>query len=173
MSKPLYELAAEHRALLERALDAGTVDETTGEVIPAPDFAVDLALSQMDLNAKVKVRMAICAELTHRATALSDESARLYQRAAALKKAADRLRDDTARTLHDLGVKTVEAGTFRVTVCVGPEKVVVEDETKVPEEFQRVKVEADIAGAKAMLKETGTLPAGFGVAPGAVYIRIK
>lgn len=173
MSKPLYELAADHRVLLEKALDAGTLDEATGEITLAPDFAVDLAISKMDIDKKVQARMAIAAELSYRATALSDESSRLYQRAAALKKAADRLKDDTARTLADLGVQKVEAGSFRVTVCVGPERVVVADEAAVPEAFQRVKVEPDVAAAKAMLKETGTLPAGFSVEPGKPYLRVK
>lgn len=165
--KSLYELSNEYAALLE----AGeAIDEETGEVLPVDGL---LALLKGDMESKVTGILAVSCEWGHRITALREEEKRLADRRRALEAQKDRLRDYLADALSRGGIKKIEAGPWKVSLLPGRESVVCEDASKVPEEFQRIKTEPDIAGAKTMLKETGMLPPGFAVKPGKPSLRVQ
>lgn len=166
----LYELTAEFTDLL----DAGeAIDEETGEVIEGDAFRARLTLLKGDIKAKIHGCMAVRADFAYRAKALRDEAARLTNRARTLENREESIKQYVIAGMEALGIKTVETSHFRVTLVPGRDGIEVVDMEQVPAAFQRVKVEADKAGAKAHMKAHGELPPGFAVTQGTPWLRVS
>lgn len=167
MNKPLYELTADYAALAE----AGeTVDLETGEILPVDGL---LNLLKGDIEQKATGLLSVSCEWAHRIDALKAEEDRMAKRRRQLDAARDRLRSYLAECMESAGIKKLDAGPWKVTVLAAKESVVCEDASRVPEDFQRVTVAPDIAGAKQMLKETGSLPPGFMVKQGKPSLMVR
>ena len=74
-------------------------------------------------------------------------------RSRALKKLAQRLKDTLLADLHQHGEKTATAGKFKIARQAGQPRVVVRVEaSKLPDDYQRVTIEADKTALKHALK---------------------
>lgn len=74
-------------------------------------------------------------------------------RSRALKKLAQRLKDTLLADLHQHGEKTATAGKFKIARQAGPPRVVVRVEaSELPDDYQRVTIEADKTALKHALK---------------------
>lgn len=166
----LYEMTQDFAALKDAV---EYVDPETGEVIEGDALAALLAGLKGDLTQKAGGCLMVAAEFRHRAAALKAEEERMAKRRRVLENAEARLRQYVAECMATVSLKKLEAGTFSITRSDGRESVIVEDREAIPEAFRKWDWTPDIAGAKEMLKTTGTLPAGFAVKRGADYIVIR
>lgn len=166
----LYALTQEFAALKDAA---EFTDPETGEVIEGDALAALLAGLKGDLTQKAGGCLMVAAELRHRAEAFKAEEERMAKRRRVLENAAERLRAYVTECMSAAGTRKLEAATFSVVLLEGKESVVVEDMEKVPEQFRKYEWKPDIAEAKAMLKGTGALPAGFAVKTGKPFVRIS
>lgn len=170
MADTLYSLTAEFQSLRDAA---EFVDHATGEVIEGPALDSLLQALKGDIAQKAGGCLMVAAEFRHRAAAFKAEEERLAKRRRILEGAERRLRDYVRDRMDAAGLKRLEASTFTVTRVEGRESVTVEDPEKIPEAFKLWEWKPDVAGAKEMLREAGSLPAGFKVEQGKPYITIR
>lgn len=96
-----------------------------------------LALSGIDdaFNEKVENCAKVLAQLAADAESCAGEIARLTKRKRAAEKRAEWLKGYVKENMVDMGMNHVDSGVFRVAIQKNPPSVLVEDETKVPEEY--------------------------------------
>jgi hypothetical protein len=118
-------------------------------------------------------------DLAQQLITLEEQAAPLKERIAALKETVDALEARAASIKESIlaamtvaGIRSASLPYATLSVVDGADRVTCENLDAVPAEYTRVKTEADIAGAKACLKTTGTLPPGFAVERGAPYLRV-
>lgn len=131
MSKPLYELTAQYKALVDR------IDDVDGYLVD--DMALDALGAELEHKGAGIVH--VLKTLEDEETAIGREVERLTARKRTLAQNRERLRDYVKRTMLDNQVTKLKAGTFSITVSNGPERVVIDDESKVPDSFMRIKKE--------------------------------
>lgn len=155
----LYELSAELAALVD-ALDAG---EDVRERLDAIEQALD-----RKVEAVVRVLRGLEAERD----ALGAEISRLETRRLSRERAADRLRDYLRDCLQLAGVGRVRTPIATVSVVPGRERLVVDDERAVPDEWCRVRREVDRARVLSAYREHGECVPGTRVERGEPSLRI-
>lgn len=148
MSKPLYQLTSDYRALVERVEDGEVVDDET------------LSALVGELEHKGLAVVHVLRELELDIERFKTEEQRLAARRRAHEANREKLREYVKRTMLDHQVTKLKAGTFSITVSEGPEHVVVDDETKLPEAFVRVKREPNKSAILEAYKKDGELVAG-------------
>lgn len=160
MARPLYELAAEYAALASDIDDGVVVDDARlgalAGAIEHKGAGIVHVLAQLDAD-----EMALKAEID-----------RLTARKRTIAANRERLRDYVKRTMLDNQITKVKAGTFSITVSDGPECVVIDDESKVPDAFMRVKREPNKTAILEAYKRDGECVAGTHIER-AVALRIR
>ncbi len=159
MSKPLYELTGAYRILSDQ-LDEGM------------DVTDALALLEGALEQKSVAILAVMRELDLDVEKLKAEEQRLTARRRAAEANKERLRDYVRTSMVNAGVTKLKAGTFTVGVSDGPERVVIDDESKIPAAFTRTKVEPDKTKILEAYKQHGECVPGTHVER-AVALRIR
>ena len=160
MAKPLYELAAEHRALLDVIDDGGVVDdmrlEALSGAIEQKGAGIVHVLRQLDADEE----------------ALKVEIDRLTTRKRVLCANRERLRSYVKRTMLDNQVTRIKAGTFSISVSEAGQCVVIDDEARVPDTFMRVKKEPNKTAILEAFTSTGECVPGTHVER-SVALRIR
>lgn len=163
MTRPLYELVGKYRLLVEKIDDGEALtDEQLGEL-----DAADEALEH-----KGRALVHVLSQLDADEAMLSAEIERLTLRKRALVNNRERLREHIKRTMLDHQVTKLKAGTFSISISEGPDRVVVDDETKLTDEFVRVKREPNKIAILTAFKEHGELVPGTHIER-AVALRIR
>jgi hypothetical protein len=126
------------------------------------------ALLQLDgeVSSKAEAVIYVLRNIDSEADAYAAEIKRLTDRKRVADNNAARIKDYLRRTMEGAGIERIKAGTFSVTLSAGPERIEIDNESLVPEEFVRVKREPSKVALLAHYKETGEVPAGVSITRG-------
>lgn len=100
------------------------------------------------------------------------EIARLTARKKVMANARERLKDYLRFNMEATGIKKIESPLFNVTLVAGRESVAVDDVDALPDDYKRVKVEADKVLIAKALKDGYDVP-GASLQLGQSSVRIK
>jgi len=158
----LYELAPAYAYLIDALDDDGDASDghahldALSDAIDAKAASIAQVLSQLDAESE----------------ALRAEEKRLAARRQARERRAESLRDYLRMSLDAAGVAKIKSATHTISVGDGPQRVVVEDEGAVPQEFLRTKIEIDKRAILVAMQSLGECVPGTRVERGRV-LRIK
>ena len=158
----LYELAPAYAYLID-ALD---------EDGDASDGHAHLDALSDAIDAKAAAIAHVLAQLDAEAEALRGEEKRLAARRQARERRAESLRDYLRMSLDAAGVAKIKSATHTISVGDGPQRVVVEDEGAIPQEFLRTKIEIDKRAILVAMQTLGECVPGTRIERGRV-LRIK
>lgn len=160
MGKPLYELVGAYGSLWQQMEDGQVVDEAQldalGDALEHKGAGIVHVLAQLDADESL----------------LRAELERLAERKRVLCANRERLREYIKRTMLDHQVTRLKAGTFSISVSEGAEKVVIDDETRVPDDFMRVRKEPNKTAILEAWKNDGELVPGVHIER-AIALRIR
>jgi hypothetical protein len=164
MRVPLYQLSAQHGALLE-AME--------GDDDAAADAAFhELAATNMELGERMTGLVAMLDAMRADADYIRDEEKRLAERRRALQAKTDRIREHAVQCMELSGMKRLRTKTHTIALIEGAESVEVEDVAQVPDEHVRLERIASKTSIMAEYKRTGIVPAGARIRPGTRYLKI-
>jgi len=149
----LYEIPAAYRELADLA--------ESGE-----DVSSALATLDGEFARKAEGVVYVLRNIDAEAEAYASEIKRLTERKRAADANAERLRAYVRSTMEGSNITKVKAGTFSVTLGEGPERVEVDDESQLEEEFFRTKREVSKSAILAHYKTTGEVIAGVRIERG-------
>lgn len=104
-----------------------------------------------DLDAAILATMRSALEREAAAAALADVIDRMTKRKARFLEGAHALRNSVLQVMQDSGIKKIAAPDMSLSVGVGKPAVVITDESKLPDEFMRVKREPNKTAIAAAL----------------------
>jgi len=146
MSKPLYKIAEEIRAVEEM--------DPEGDA----DFAEALrnALDELnlDLHEKVDNTVKLVNHITHQCDAINDEILRLRTRHSLLLNRIKRIQSYIQDTLEKSGKDKYETDLFEVKIVKGRQVVKIDNEDELPNEYVRIKMD-ESPDKKAIAKAIG------------------
>lgn len=127
MGAALHMIATNYRSILQMALDEGL----------AADDELKNALADIrdDLATKADNICYVIQALYEEEASLKAEAKRLVERAQVRANNAGRLEEYLKSCLQGAGVTKVKAEHFGVTICKGREKLVIDDEKKISNQF--------------------------------------
>lgn len=152
--KPLYELAAEHRAIWEEILEA--CDEGDGSIPPHLVQKLDTAQGSFEFKAEQCLR--IIKDLANRALMNRRAAAELLRSASAGESHLERLKLYVKTQMESCGIEEFQGELFGARIQANPQRVDVYDESLVPESFFRTERVLEKDGIKAILSEGGEVP---------------
>ena len=153
----LYELMSEYDAL-QAGLDD---DELTDEQLDA--LLQQVEEMQGSLRSKVDNICRLLRNTDGEVDKFRAEEKRLARRRKALDNKADRVRQWLKSSLDLLDVDKIKTDLFEVSIVEQGHRVVVTDESKLPDEFIRVKRSADMTRLNKAYREDGEIPTGCDV----------
>lgn len=156
----LYDLLKEYEAIEKACYDP----EIDAEALLARLEALND--SKENLHEKVDNIVKILRNLKADAKSIAAEEQRLARRRQAIENKAQRIRDWTRDLLIVMDAEQIK--TTKNTVTVGPhaKRVIVTDESLVPEVYHRVTVEIDRRAVLRDHRETGEIPPGTDIVNG-------
>lgn len=162
----LYELMDEYAALQE-AIDAGASAEEVEALIAAMDEA------KGTLKQKVDNVCRVLRNIAGQVTAVKNEESRLTARRRALENNEERLREWVRTSMDLLDVDKIKTDLNSVTLGKGTEKVVVVDESLVPEEYKTTTVRVDKKAILRAYKQDGEIVHGADIVLGKPSLTIR
>jgi hypothetical protein len=156
----LYELTAEYAALAD-AVDTGD------------DLDARLAALEGAIERKVGGVVRVIRSLEAEVEALRAEERRLADRRHARERAAERLRAYLRDCLAGAGLSRVRSDVATVTLVPPSERVVVDDEAAVPDEWCRVRREVDKSRVLRAYLDYGECVPGTRIEMGEASVRIR
>ena len=161
---PLYQLSAQHGALLE-AMEGE--DEVTVEAALHA-----LASTNMELAERMTGLVAMLDAMRADADYIRDEEKRLAERRRALQSKTDRIREHAVQCMELAGMKRLRTKTHTIALIEGAESVEVDDVAQVPDEHVRLERIASKTSIMAEYKSLGIIPAGVRIKRGNRYLKI-
>lgn len=149
----LYEIPAAYHQLDQLAQE--------GE-----DVSAALAVLDGELAAKAEAVIYVLRNLDAESDAYASEIKRLTERKRTSEANAERLRGYVRSSMETSGIQRIKAGTFSVTLGDGPEKVEIDDEAALPDEYVRITRAPNRSALLSHYKETGEIPAGVSITRG-------
>lgn len=146
MSQTLYEISSAY-AEVQAAIDA---DDDADEAL---SDALDKLTDQLEHKAAGLVH--ITRDLELNVDKLDAEIARLTARRRTAKAQLDRIKRYIKNGMTAAGLTRIKAGTFSICVYDGQECVVVDDESKIPDAYMRIKKEPNKLAIKDAYTTTG------------------
>lgn len=141
--KPLYEISADLRGLLDELAEA------EGEL--TPDLEARLNAAEGDMARKVDAVLAFAAERSAESLMAGTEAKRLTARAKSADAHAERLRAYVLSCMGEAGVQRVDGARFKAALVPTPGRVVVTDEKALPPELLRTTTEPNKTAIKDAL----------------------
>lgn len=142
----LYEIAESYKNLLE-VLENTEEDEELQELVKKSMEEIE-----GDLTEKCKNICMIIKNYEADIKAYKEEEKRLAANRKRLEKSLDNLKDYLFTSLKYSGVTKVNAGTFKLAVRKNPAKLVVEDESKISEDYKIIRFDIDKTALKNDIK---------------------
>ena len=140
MSKSIYDISVEYQTLLDIA-ESG-FDAETGEVIDEEHLNAAFDVIQESVEKKVANTAQVVRKIETEAQSVLEEAKRLADKARALSKSSDFLKDLIRGLMVQTGTSKVK--TPYVSVSVGKKSLSVEANPDViPKEYQVVRISAD------------------------------
>ena len=169
MSK-LYELTQDLRGLQDLAddLDLSNGDASMGQAIEDTFQGLE-----MQFNDKAVAIIKVAENLKADTAIIDAEIKRLTDRKKAINNRQEALKDYLRYNMEASGIKKIECPLFTISLGKAPDKVQIIDESAIPDEFIRTKVEIapdKVALAKA-LKDGKEIP-GASLVQGKPSLRI-
>ena len=158
----LYELAPAYAYLIDALDDDGDASDGHAHLDALSDA----------IDAKAASIAHVLAQLDAEAEMMRAEEKRLAARRQARERRAESLRDYLRMSLDAAGVSKIKSATHTISVGDGPQRVVVEDEGAVPQEYLRTKIEIDKRAILVAMQSLGECVPGTRVERGRV-LRIK
>ena len=149
----LYEIPAAYHQLDQLAQD--------GEDVSSALAALDGELTQ-----KAEAVVYVLRNIDAEADAYASEIKRLTERKRTAEANAERLRGYVRSTMETSGIARIKAGTFSITLGEGAEKVEIDDESALPDEYVRIARSPNRAAILASYRETGEIPVGVRIERG-------
>lgn len=128
------------------------------EVFTDEDFAADVIEGETDLYGVLERLDLLVFEAESMAQAITDRKREMDARKARYTARAEALREMMAGLLDDAGLTKAALPSATVTLRPAPAKVVVIDETGVPDAFWRTKREIDRVALSTALKSGADVP---------------
>lgn len=150
MNNTLYELTGDYLKLLEFSMDANE-DELQA-------LADTMEAINGEIEDKADNYARVIGTLNSTACCIDDEIKRLQARKTAIKNNADRIKRNLENVMITTGKEKFKTAFYSFEIQSNPEKLVIDDESKVPEAYlipQPAKV--DNAGIKELLKAGNVL----------------
>ena len=135
----LRELTAEFEAVLALALEEDDGEELAGRLAE-----IDMAIEDKADNYAV-----IIADLNAQEAKLKTEIDRLTKRRQTLRNNADRMKQSLQQAMETVGKEKMKTDYYSYTIQKNPQKLILDDEEIVPEDYFVTKRELD----KALLKD--------------------
>lgn len=164
MRLPLYQLSAQHGALLEAM-------EGDDDAAAAAAFH-DLAAANMELGERMRGLVAMLESMRADADEIRAEEKRLAERRRALQAKADRIREHSVQCMDLAKMRKITTATHTISVVEGVDSVEIEDVDQVPDEHVRLERIASKTSIMAEYKRTGLVPAGCRIKSGTRYLKI-
>lgn len=140
----LYELTTEYMGLLNMAEE----EEIDPQVLADTLEGMDGELEQKAENYAIMINT-----LNGQADMLSAEIKRLTERKKTLENNANRMKEALENVMNVTGKRKFKTLLFSFNIQKNPPVLVVDDESKVPEEFVKIKKEIDKAALKKFVKD--------------------
>jgi hypothetical protein len=161
---PLYQLSAQHGALLEAM-------EGDDDAAASAAFH-DLAATNMELGERMRGLVAMLESMRADADEIRTEEKRLAERRRALQQKADRIREHSIACMDLAKMRRITTATHTIAVVEGVETVELEDVAQVADEHVRLERIPSKVSLMAEYKRTGVVPAGVRIRPGTRYLKI-
>lgn len=163
----LYELMGDFAFLNEMMSDEGTTADRADEILGLLDDAKSTLAQKVDNTARVLGTIEASID-TFKA-----EERRLAARRKTLENSRERLRDWVRSTMLAHSVDKLATDIHSVSVAEGKEKVVVVDQTKVPDEYVVTERKVSKTLVMSTYKDSGEIPAGCDIVRGEPSLRIR
>lgn len=146
----LYQLAHDHRAMVERLMEANDDAQSIADTIEAESWPIEQKARSMGYAIK---------NLEATAAAIRQAEAEMAARRKAIENRVDRLREYTKTCMEIAGIQKIDCPHFALTVKTNPEAVEVYEEALIPAEFYRTPPPVlDKAALRVALKSGEALP---------------
>jgi hypothetical protein len=153
----LYELMSEYDAL-QAALED---DELTDEVLDK--LLEQIEEAQGTLRSKVDNICRLLSNVGGDVEKFRSEERRLGKRRKAMENKANRICAWLKASMDLIDIEKVKTDIFEVSIVEQGHRIIVVDESKLPEEFMRVKRSPDMTRLNKAYKEDGEIPPGCDV----------
>lgn len=153
----LYELMGEYEVLQKMVDDEGVAADAVAAYLDRLDE------SKGSLRDKVDNICRVLKNLDGDIDAIKKEEKRLKARRQARENNVEKLREWVFSSMSILEVQEIKTDVFTVSVVNGREKVVIVDESKIPEDFWKVKRDPDTKKLMDAYKEDGEIVAGVDI----------
>jgi chromosome segregation ATPase len=163
----LYELGDAFQTI-QRILDDPTADEA--EIESALTLVDDV---KGELDAKVDAICRVVFGIEGDVAKLKKEEERLKKRRQALENRQARLREWVRATMSVLDIDKIKTSLFTVSLAKAKARLVVVDESLIPDEFKKTVVEIRKADMNTAFRTMGLIPAGTEVVMGDPELRIR
>jgi len=124
----LYQLANEHRALIERLMDTHEDSKAIADTLEAESYPLEQKARNMAYAIK---------NLEATAAAIKKAEEEMSARRKSIENRAERLREYTRTCMEIAGVKKIDCPHFALTIRSNPETLDVYEEALIPSEFFR------------------------------------
>lgn len=146
----LYQLAQEHRAMVERLMETNDDAQSVADTIEAESWPLEHKARNMGYAIK---------NLEATAAAIRQAEAEMAARRKAIENRVERLREYTRTCMEIAGIRQIDCPHFALTIKSNPEAVEVYEEGLIPDEYYRTPPPVlDKAALRAALKSGEALP---------------
>lgn len=163
----LYELMAGYEFLSE------AMDDPELELDQLKAVVDHLDDTRGSLKEKVDNVCRVLANLAGEAARYKVEEQRLSARRKAVENKHEALRDWVRQSMRALDVKSIKTDLHSISIGAGVEQVVVNDESKIPDDYWRVKKDVDKSKIMENYKQTGEVVPGVDVRRGEPRLLIR
>lgn len=142
--QPLYQLAAEYRALADRLHDLDLPDEVIADTLEGESG---------DLIEKGTNIAKVFRNLEAMAAQIKDAEAAMAARRKAIEKRAASLKAYLHDNMEKAGIQKIESPWFVVSIKKNPASVVIDDESAIPADYLR-EIPASFQPDKTLIKQS-------------------
>lgn len=130
------------------------------------DVSAELEALDGELEKKAEGVLHVLRNLEGDADKIDEEIKRLTAKKRTAENSAQRLRDYLRAGMERSGLTRIKGPTFSITLSDGPVRIEVDDESKLPDAYVRVKREPNKQALLANYKETGEILDGTRIEQG-------
>lgn len=164
MSLRLYQIADQYQFLLSDLYDyeTGVVNETA--LAKLNELSGSIEDKAINITRLFK-------ELEASAEAIEKERKAMQSRESALKNQVKSLKEYLRNNMARCEIKKIECPQFSISLQTNPPSVEITNESEIPEEYNKVKVELDVSKIKEDLKNGVVIPGARLVQGNSIRIR--
>lgn len=151
----IYNISNELRKTLDNLSNGIGIDQETGEI--DPEIVNQLAITQENLQLKAIDYGFIIKNFDDELDIIDKEIKRLTELKKQKKNTQDRLKETLTNAMLEFGIEKIKGETFQLSFRES-ESVEITDETLIPLDYQRVKMEVDKVAIKKAIKNNEFVP---------------